>query len=59
MATMDNYVLARILAEFFLDSLREDAGDVDNWCSQGGHAVGERSADDIVDSIKKHLGLSI
>jgi len=56
MAAMDNHSLARTLAEFFffLDSLREDAGDVDNWCSRG-----RSSADDIVDGIKKHLGLSI
>ena len=51
---MDKDNLVSALAEFFLDSVREDAGDVDNWCSQG-----ESSVDDIVDGIKKHLGLSI
>lgn len=53
--TRDSQAVARVLAEFFLDSLREDAGDVDNWCSQSG----DYSVDDIVDGIKKHLGLSI
>jgi hypothetical protein len=52
--TMDERSLAMMLAEFFLDSLREDAGDVENWCSQNGDSV-----DDIVADIKRHLGLSV
>ena len=48
--TRDEGLLYRILAEFFLDSLREDAGDVDNWCSQKGYSV-----DDTVASIEKHI----
>ena len=47
---MDRENLLRQLAEFFLDSLREDAGDVENWCVQG-----ERSVDDIVAAIETHL----
>lgn len=51
---MDKHSLAMTLAEFFLDSLREDAEDVANWCSQS-----EGSVDDIVADIERHLGVSI
>ena len=37
------------LAAFFLDSLHEDAADVDNWCMQVGESV-----DDIVEAIERH-----
>jgi len=46
--------LLRMLAEFFLDSTREDAADVDNWCAQG-----DVSIDDIVASIEIHLDMKI
>lgn len=42
------------LAEFFLSSLREDAGDVQNWCSQT-----EESVDDLVTYIERRFGLTI
>lgn len=48
--TRDEGFLYRALAEFFLDSLREDAGDVDNWCSQKGYSV-----DDIAADIESHI----
>ena len=47
---MDSERLAKILAEFFLDSLREDAGDVGHWCAQG-----DESPDDIVEAINRHI----
>ncbi len=50
MSTMDKSYLALTLAEFFLDSLREDAGDMENWCSQNGYSV-----DDIVADIERHF----
>ena len=50
--TMDKETLTRTLAEFFLDSLRNDAGDVDNWCIQAGDSV-----DDIVEDIERHLDM--
>ncbi len=50
--------LIMTLAEFFLDSLREDAGDVENWCSQGECSSGD-SVDDIVADIKWYTGLSL
>lgn len=46
--------LNKILAEFFLDSCREDAADVDNWCIQGVDSI-----DDIVDAIQLHLNINI
>lgn len=51
---MDKHSLAMVLAEFFLDSLREDTGDVENWCLQS-----KVSVDDTVADIEKHLGLDI
>ena len=44
--------LLRALAEFFLDSLREDAADVANWCEQRGDDV-----DDIARDIEQLLGM--
>ena len=49
---MNKENLLRALAEFFLDSLREDAADVDNWCEQRGDSV-----DDIVADIETHLDM--
>lgn len=51
---MDEEILLAQLVAFFLDSLREDAGDVDNWCSQGAYSV-----DDLVDAIARHTSKSI
>ncbi|KKL59226.1 hypothetical protein LCGC14_2217490 [marine sediment metagenome] len=50
--TGDKERLLRALAEFFLDSLREDAADVDNWCEQRGDSV-----DDIAGEIERHLDM--
>lgn len=50
--TMDKQNLLRTVAEFFLDSLREDAADVDNWCEGRGDSV-----DEIVADIEKHLDM--
>jgi len=47
---MDEKSLTATLAAFFLDSMQEDAGDVENWCSQSGN-----SADDIVAGIERYL----
>ncbi len=49
-----NSTLPTILAEFFLDSLREDAGDVENWCSLYGHSV-----DSLVADIEMDLGVTL
>lgn len=51
---MDKQTLTKTLAEFFLDSLRQDAEDVANWCEQSGDNV-----DDIVADIEKHLAMKI
>lgn len=51
---MSQQDLLRVLAEFFLDSLREDASDVDNWCSQG-----DSSPDEIVALIENYLDMRI
>ena len=50
--TMDKEALSRTLAEFFLDSLREDAGDVANWCSQSDEPV-----DQLIADIERHFGM--
>ena len=53
--SLDKEKLLRSLAEFFLDSLREDAEDVNNWCIQG-----ENGVDEIVNAMETYLdGMSL
>ena len=46
--------LIKILAEFFVDSVREDAEDVDNWCIQG-----DVSISDTIRSIETYLNIKL